>query len=584
LGIYQRMLGFARPYWHWLLGAVLCSAAAAGLETGSMYLIKVVTDDGFLNQDPVAAKHILVLTALGIIAVMLLKGIFSYAADILNNGASQHITADVRQKLFSHLLQLPLSFHQHERVGGLSTRLTYDATVMQSGVSDVIGRVVGSGLRLVFLLGLIFYLNWRLSLEVFFVVPLAMGPLFYFGNRIRRLSHGDQERMSDLASVLNEALAGFKVVLAFTAEQRENEKFRKALAEHTQVVLKKLTSAALSSPVMETIGGVGVALMIYLAGSQVVDHRMTFGAFLSLVGAIASLYPQFKAMNGVNVSIAGAMAAGQRVFEVLDTVPAIREPFDAKTAQPLRQSLALQDVHFAYEAGRDVLKGLSFEVKAGQRVALVGPSGAGKSTLADLVPRFHDVGAGHILWDGVDIRQLSLESLRGQVGVVAQDTFLFNETIASNLAYGRPGASREEIIAAAKAANADEFIRQQAQGYDTPIGERGVRLSGGQRQRLSIARALLKDPPLLILDEATSALDMESERLVQQALERLMVGRTSLVIAHRLATVQSADLIVVLDKGQVAQTGTHSELLAQGGLYARLYEMQFDSPREEEPV
>ena len=546
-----------------------------------MYLIKVVTDDGFLNKDPAAAKHILVLAALGIVGVMILKGAFSYFADLLNNSASQHITADVRQKLFSHLLQLPLGFHQHQSVGALSSRLTYDATVMQGGVSDVVGRVFSSCLRLAFLLGLIFYLNWRLALQVFIVVPLAMGPLLYFGSRIRRLSHRDQESMAALGAVLNEALAGFKVVLAFGAEARENEKFRLALADYTRVVLKKLKAAALSSPVMESIGGVGVALMIYLAGSQVVEGRMTFGAFLSLVGAIASLYPHFKAMNGVNVSIAGAMAAGQRVFEVLDTVPAIAEMPTAQTAQPLRSGLELRDVRFAYEPGRDVLKGLSFSVKAGSRVALVGPSGAGKSTLADLVPRYHDVNGGAILWDGVDLRSLSLASLRSHVGVVSQDTFLFNESIAANLAYGRPSASREEIIEAAKAANADEFIRQQAQGYDTPIGERGVRLSGGQRQRLAIARALLKDPPLLILDEATSALDSESERLVQQALERLMVGRTSLVIAHRLSTVQSADLIVVLEQGRVAQMGAHKDLLAQGGLYARLYEMQFDMKTEE---
>lgn len=578
MGIYRRMLGFARPYWHWLLGAVLCSAAAAGLETASMYLIKVVTDEGFLNKDPARAQQVLIYASGGIITVMLLKGFFSYIADLLNNGASQHITAAVRQRLFDHYLKLPLSFHQHERVGGLSTRLTYDATVMQGGVSDVIGRVINSVLRLVLLLGLIFYLNWRLALEVFFVVPLAMGPLLYFGNRIRKLSHKDQERMSDLAAVLNEALAGFKVVVAFTAEPRETAKFRQALADHTWVVLKKLRSAALSSPVMESIGGVGVALMIYLAGSEVVAGRMTFGAFLSLVGAVASLYPHFKALNGVNVSIAGAMAAGQRVFEVLDTVPSIVDAPGAKTAKPLRQGLTLEGVRFSYESGREVLRGLSFELKAGQRVALVGPSGAGKSTLADLVPRFHDVSGGRILWDGTDLRELSLQSLRAQVGVVAQDTFLFNESIAQNLAYGRPGASRAAIIAAAKAANADKFIRQQAQGYDTPIGERGVRLSGGQRQRLAIARALLKDPPLLILDEATSALDTESERLVQQALDRLMKGRSSLVIAHRLSTVQHADLIVVLDKGRVVESGKHKQLLAKRGLYSRLYKMQFLNP------
>jgi subfamily B ATP-binding cassette protein MsbA len=509
-----------------------------------------------------------------------LKGIFSYFADILNNGASQHMSADVRGRLFGHMLALPLGFHLNERIGGLSSRVTNDATVMQGGITDVVGRVIGSSLRVAGLMGLIFYLNWRLAVQVFVVVPLAMGPLLYFGNRIRKLAHRDMERMSDLSSVLNEALAGFKVVVSFTAEEKEKAKFGKALADYTYVVLKKLKSAALSSPVMETIGATGLALMLYLGGSQVVDHHMTAGDFLSLVGAIASLYPQFKAMNGVNVSIAGALAAGQRVFELLDTAPAVIETPSAKAAKPLRTSLRLDGVRFSYQSGREVLRGLSFEVKAGQRVALVGPSGAGKSTLADLVPRFHDVTGGRILWDGVDLRELGTQSLRQQVGVVSQDTFLFNESIAQNLAYGRPGASRSAIIAAAKAANADAFIRQQELGYDTLIGERGVRLSGGQRQRLAIARALLKDPPLLILDEATSALDTQSERQVQQALDRLMKGRTSLVIAHRLSTVQHADLIVVLDKGRVVESGKHKVLLAKRGLYAKLYKMQFLHPEK----
>jgi subfamily B ATP-binding cassette protein MsbA len=573
--LYSRMLNFARPYWPWLLLAIGCSAAAAGLETASMYLVKVVMDEGFLNKDPEAARRMLMLLPLGIVGTMVLKGAFSYAADLLNNGASQRITADVRQKLFDHLLRLPLGFHQHERVGGLSARLTYDATVMQGGVSDVVGRVIGSGLRLLFLLGLIFYLNWRLSLQVLVIFPLAMGPLLYFGRRIRKLSHQDQERMADLGSVIHEAFAGFKVMLAFAAEPRETEKFRVALAAHTAAVLKKLRAAALSSPVMESIGGIGVALMIYLAGQHVIDGRMTMGGFLALIGAIASLYPHVKALNGVNVSIAGAIAAGARVFQILDTPSNVVEAPRPLQARPLKKALELENIRFAYAGGREVLAGVSFTVPAGSRVALVGPSGAGKSTLADLVPRFHDVDGGRILWDGVDIRGFSLRSLRMQVGVVAQDTFLFNDSIASNLAYGRPGATRAQIIAAAKAANAHAFILEQAQGYDTPIGERGIRLSGGQRQRLAIARALLKDPPLLILDEATSALDTESERLVQQALDRLMAGRTTLVIAHRLSTVRHADLIVALDKGKVAEAGTHKALLAKRGLYARLHKLQF---------
>jgi subfamily B ATP-binding cassette protein MsbA len=574
--LYRRMLGFARPYWHWLAGAVVCAALAAGLETTSMYLIKVVMDEGFLNQDPEAARRMLRILPLGIVAVMMLKGVFSYLADILNNGASVRVTGDLRSRLFERLLELPLAWHHHERVGSLNARISYDAQVMQGGISDVIGRVIGSGLRLLGLSGLIFYLNWEFALKALVGVPLALAPLFYFGRRIRKLSFRDQERMADLSTVLQEALSGIRVVLSFTAEGHEKRRFNEAVKAHTQAVLYKLKMAAASSPIMESIGGLGVAAMIYLAGTAVVDKTMSFGEFLALVGAVASLYPHFKALNGVNVSIAGSLAAGERVFKVLDAEPAVQDAPDAVAAQPLRKELRLQGVRFSYEPGRPVLQGLDLAVGAGQRVALVGPSGAGKSTLADLVPRFHDVEAGRILWDGADIRTLTLRSLRGQIAVVAQETFLFNESIADNIAYGRPGATREQVIEAAKAANADAFIREQAQGYDTPIGERGVRLSGGQRQRLAIARALLKDPPLLILDEATSALDTESERLVQQALERLMKGRASLVIAHRLSTVQGADLIVVLEQGRVVQQGRHEELLAQGGLYRRLYEMQFN--------
>jgi subfamily B ATP-binding cassette protein MsbA len=581
MGLYQRMLGYARPYWHWLVAAILCSTATAGLETLSLYLAKMVMDDGFFSKDPERARHMLVLTCLGVVATMLAKGLFSYLADLLNNGASTYIVADVRKRIFKQLMGLPLGYHQHHQVGAMSARITYDSQQMQAGVSDVVGRVIGSSIRIVFLVGLIIYLNWRLALEVMVILPLAVGPLVYFGQRIRRLSHQDQERMATLGAVLNEALQGFKVVLAFGAEAHEIDRFDQRVDDHNWAVLKKLRYAALSSPVMESIGGLAAALMFFLAGTKVIDKSMSFGDFVALAGAMYSLYPQMKSLNGVNVSIAGALAAGARIFDLLDTQPSIVDAAGAATAGPLRSALRMEDVRFSYATGDPVLRGLSFELKAGERVALVGSSGAGKSTLADLVPRFHDVSGGRILWDGVDIRSLTMASLRGQIAVVAQDTFLFNESIAANIAYGKPGASRAQIEAAAKAAYAHDFIGLQPQGYDTLVGERGARLSGGQRQRVAIARALLKDPPLLILDEATSALDTESERAVQLALEALMQGRSSLVIAHRLSTVQSADRIVVLDAGRVAEEGRHGDLLAKDGLYARLYRLQFhDQPAE----
>jgi subfamily B ATP-binding cassette protein MsbA len=569
------MLEFARPYLPQLLLAILFMALAAGLETFSMYLIKTVMDQGFLNQDKEAAHRMLVLLPAGIVGTMILKGLFGYLGDILNNGVSNSLVKDVRQGLFDKLTRLPMAYHSHQRLGQMSSRLTYDAMNMQSGISDVVGRVIGSGLRILFLTGLIIYLNWAFFAQTGWLIGLALWPLYIFGRKIRSYASRDQERMADLSSHAQEVLSGIRVVKAFTGEAREQARFKDLSHAHYLAVMKKLRVAAASSPVMEVIGGMGVALMIWLAGNSVVDGRMTMGGFLALIGAVASLYPHFKSLNGVNVSINNAIAAGERVFEVLDTPSAIEDAPGARELVAPSQGIRFEKVGFHYAPGHAVLSGLSFEVKAGQRVALVGPSGAGKTTLVDLVPRFHDPTQGAILWDGLDLREARVKSLRGLIGVVTQETFLFNDSISANIAYGRPGATREDVIAAAKAANAHEFISAQPQGYETLIGERGVRLSGGQRQRLSIARAIIKNPPVLILDEATASLDTESERAVQDALDRLMKARTTLVIAHRLSTVRHADEILVLDKGRIVERGKHALLLKKGGLYSRLYKLQF---------
>jgi subfamily B ATP-binding cassette protein MsbA len=539
-----------------------------------MYLIKTVMDEGFLNMDKAAAKANLLSLPLIIIGVIILKGAFNYVADLLNNGVSNKIAMDVRKQLFDKLTRLEVGYHSHQRIGTLGSRLTYDAANMQSGISDVIGRVIGSGLGILMLSCTIVYLNWRLALQTAIVFPVAMGPLYYFGRKIRRYATQDQERMADMSSMAQESLSGIRVVLAFTQEGRERARFSEAALAYYHAVFRKLRFAALSSPVMETIGGVGVALMIFLAGNLVVDGKMTVGEFLALIGTVAAIYPHVKSLNGVNVSINNAIAAGERVFQVLDTPVAIHDAPQAKEIQAPRRKLSFEKVSFSYGT-HAVLKDINFEVKAGKRVALVGPSGAGKTTLVDLVPRFHDVTGGAVLWDDLDLREVKLASLRSHIGVVTQDTFLFNDSIAGNIAYGRPGATREQVEAAARAANAHEFILKQPQGYDTLIGERGVRLSGGQRQRLSIARAIIKNPPVLILDEATASLDTESERAVQDALDRLMRHRTTIVIAHRLSTVRHADEILVLDKGKIVERGRHTALLKKGGLYARLYKMQF---------
>jgi subfamily B ATP-binding cassette protein MsbA len=409
------------------------------------------------------------------------------------------------------------------------------------------------------------------------VFPIAFGPLFYFSRRLRRHSTEGQERMADLTVQLQESLAGIRVINSFGTQETELQRFKKAVRAHYDAVMRQLKVAAAASPTTEFIATLGVAMLFVLAGVMVLDGTLTGGKFIALAALVGNIYPQIKATNGVNVAVQNSMAAATRVFGLLDEPLKVEDPAEPKELKTFSKELRFENVSFEYLADHPVLKNINLTVKAGTTVALVGPSGGGKTTLVDLVPRFADPVSGRITIDGIDLRDLRQNDLRVHIGVVTQETFLFNDTIANNIRYGRPGASDDEVFAAAKAANAHEFILKQPQGYETRIGDRGARLSGGQRQRLSIARAVLRNPPLLILDEATSALDTQSERAVQSALEHLMQARTSLVIAHRLSTVQHADHIVVLEHGEIVEQGKHTELLQKGGLYAKLCELQFVS-------
>ncbi len=568
--LYWRLLRYVRPYRGRVAAALACLASNAGLTAAGMYLIKPVMDKVLTNPDHAQALVYLKLVPLAIVLTYLLKGLAVYGQDYLINNLGNRIILDVRNQLYTHLLDLDLSFFSGQRTGLLISRITHDVSQMQAAVSNVLGQLLGSVLTILGLLGLLFFLDWKLALISLFVFPVAVYPVIAIGKVLRRISRDSQAKMADLTTVLHESLAGIRVVKAFTMENQEVQRFHQELRRYFDLTMRALRKTALSSPLMEFIGSLGIGFMILWAGSQVIQGSYTSGTFFAFLGGLASLYPQVKTLSGVNNTIQQALAAAQRVFELLDTPPAVQDRPGARVLKGVRQGVVFEHVSFEYQPDRPVLKDVSFQIKAGQVLAIVGRSGAGKTTLVDLIPRFADVTAGAITLDGHDLRDLTLSSLRGCLGLVTQETILFNDTIRNNIAYGRPGATADEVTAAARNANAHEFILQTKHGYDTVIGERGVRLSGGQRQRLAIARAILKNPPLLILDEATSALDTESEQLVQDALNRLMSHRTTFVIAHRLSTIRDCEEIIVLHQGKVAERGTHEELLGLGGRYAGL--------------
>jgi subfamily B ATP-binding cassette protein MsbA len=573
--LYLRLLKYVKPYIGRVVAALICLALTAGLTAAGMYLIKPVMDKILGNPDHAQALHFLYLVPVAIVLVYLLKGFASYGQDYLINYIGNRIIMDVRNQLYAHLLELDMSFFQSQRSGLLISRITNDVTQMQAAVSNVLGQFLGSTLNIIGLIGLLFYLDWKLAIISLFVFPLAVYPVIYIGKSLRKLSHQSQSKMADLTTVLHESIAGVRVVKAFTMEQQEIERFRSELRRFFDLTMRALRKTAISSPLMEFIGSLGICFMIVWAGSKVIAGGYTAGTFFAFIGGLASLYPQVKSLAGINNTIQQALAAGQRVFELMDAPPTIQDHPDARDVAAVKKSVEFKHVWFAYNPGHPVLKDINFKLPAGQVLAIVGRSGGGKTTLVDLLPRFADVTRGSIAIDGCDIRKLRVHALRGMIGVVTQETILFNETIRNNIAYGSPAASQEEVEAAAKAANAHEFIAQAKDGYQTMIGERGVKLSGGQRQRLAIARAILKNPPILILDEATSALDTESERLVQDALTKLMKHRTTLVIAHRLSTVRHADRIIVIDEGRIVEHGRHAELMRKKGLYAKLVKMQF---------
>ena len=539
-------------------------------QGGHLALMPVIFDQTLPNGEQVG------LVCFGIVGLYIAKGVGSYFSAYFMADAGERLVRDLRTELFAHVLGQSTAFFGERATGRLLSRLTNDVARVQQVVSETCGDLLRESLLLIVFAGMLLRYDWWLALMCMISAPLVVYPLVRLGQRVRRTTRRSQEQLEHVSHLTVEAFTGHRIVQAFQAEAFERRKFLRAAERLYRTNMKVMSTLFVLPPLMEVLGGLSIAAVILYGVRQIASGELSPGQFIAFVGGLLMMYQPVKKLSRVNANIQQAIAAAERIFETLDTHTEVGDRPDARGLAPLGTGIEFRDVTFQYHDNVDpVLRGVSFTVRVGQVAAVVGLSGVGKTTLVNLVPRFHDVTGGAILIDGVDVRDVTLRSLRGTIGMVTQDTILFDASIAENIAYGDQAASRESIEAVARAAHAHEFIVELPEGYDTPIGERGQRLSGGQRQRLTIARALLKNSPILILDEATSALDAESELLVQDALKELLFNRTAFVIAHRLSTIRRADTIIVLEGGQVVEIGRHAELVARpNGTYARLYASQ----------
>ncbi len=577
MATYLRLLAYIKPYYFRLAVAIVCIIMAAGANLYVPWILKDVIDKVLVSKDMTKLNTI----ALCIIVVFFLRGIFFYGQTYLMSYIGQKVIIDLREKLYRHLQSLSLSFYEQRQTGELMSYVTNDVAAVQAGIVDNMIELVTEGSILIGSLVFMFYLDWKLSLLTLITLPLIAQAIKVFGGKLRNSSRKVQERAADITSVLQESISAIRVIKSFAREDLAISRFNMENYHNFRANMKNSQIMATLTPVIEFLAAIGVTIIIWYGGKEVIENRLTTGEMIAFLTYVVNLSNPIKRLSRVYGNIQRALAAADRVFSVLDTKPEIEDAPNASVLPSAVGEVTFHALTFAYQTGEAALRELNLTAQAGQMVAIVGPSGAGKTTLVNLIPRFYDPTAGRITIDGTDIRTVTLASLREQIGIVPQETVLFNGTVYENILYGRLDAQEEEVIAAAKAANAHEFIREMTEGYQTQIGERGSKLSGGQRQRISIARAILKNPRILILDEATSALDTESEKLVQEALDKLMVGRTSFVIAHRLSTVQRADQIVVMEKGRLVEKGTHKELLAAGGVYTNLHQVQFKAQSEE---
>jgi subfamily B ATP-binding cassette protein MsbA len=574
---HRQLLALIRAHWGRLALSMICMLVIAGATAATAYLVKPVLDDIFFERNQAMLK----LIPLAIIGIYFSRGVGMYAQSYLMSYVGERIILALRTRLYDRIQDLPVSFFQRERTGVLMSRITNDVNIIKAMVSVAVTSSLRDAFTILGLIFVIFYRDWKMALFALVILPAAFFPVVEFGRRVRRASTGCQEAMADMSVFLHETIAGNKIVKAFGMEAHEKRRFREKCEHLFRVEIRAVVARSLSSPVMEFLGGLGIAFIIWYGGSKVIDGTSTAGTFFSFMAAVLMLYDPVKKLSALNNTVQQGLAALDRVFDIIETPSEIAEAPDARVLARRPHRVAFHDVWFRYEEAW-VLQGIDLRVREGEVLALVGMSGGGKTTLVNLIPRFFDVTRGRITIDEVDIRAITIASLRDQIALVTQEPILFNDTVRNNIAYGRPDATADEIIAAATAAYADPFIRSLPRGYDTNIGELGGRLSGGEKQRLCIARALIKDAPILILDEATSSLDTEAEMLVQKALENLMRGRTTFVIAHRLSTVERADRIAVVAAGRIVEEGTHRQLIDCGGEYCKLYRMQFGNGREGE--
>jgi subfamily B ATP-binding cassette protein MsbA len=573
-----RLLRYAKPYQGRLAWAVLAMVIYAVASALVVYLIRPILDELLPNQRGLRT------IALSIVGLYFLKGIGSYFSGYLMEDVGQRVVMDLRDRLYGHILRQSASFFARNTVGQLLSRVSNDVAQVQRAVSETAGDLARESLALVGYAIILFWIDWRLAMVCLTGAPIVVYPLVRLGQRIRRTARRSQEAQEYMTHVGAETFAAHRIVKAFGAEDREAGRFRDALMHLYRTNMRVVRALSVMPPAMELLGGIGMAAALWYGSEQIAAGRLTAGDFTTFLAAMLMMYAPAKKLSRVNANMQQAIASADRIFELLDTHTEVPEAPAAEPLPAFSSTIEFRDVTFAYEDvhPRAILRNISFTVPAGQMVAIVGRSGAGKTTLVNLIPRFFDVSGGGITIDGRDIRGVTLKSLRAQVGIVTQETVLFDDTIANNIAYGSLKATPAEIEAVARAAHAHEFITSLPERYQTRIGERGQKLSGGQRQRVAIARALLKNAPILILDEATSALDTEAELLVQDALTTLMLNRTSFVIAHRLSTIMRADAIIVLERGRIVEFGRHEDLLGRDGVYSTLYKMQLLEPRGKE--